>query len=93
MKKLLEGKYALITGGGRGLGRAVALEFANSGANVAIAARTKSELDNTVKEIKKFNVKGLSIPVDLSTLEGVANCADIYFKLLIFIFFIDRRLF
>ena len=80
LTKLLEGKYALVSGGGRGVGRAAAIEFAKHGANVGVTARTKTELDQTVDEIEKYDVKGLSIPADLSTLEGVANCAATYFK-------------
>ncbi|MFX1417737.1 MAG: SDR family NAD(P)-dependent oxidoreductase [Promethearchaeota archaeon] len=78
--KLLEGKNALVTGGGRGLGREVALDLANNGANVAVAARTKVELDQTVKDIEKFGVRGLGISADLSTLGGVSNCAKTYFE-------------
>jgi len=78
--KLLEGKNALITGGGRGIGREVALDLARSGANVAVTARTKAELDKTVEKSVEFGVKGLSIPTDLSTLEGVSRCAKIFFN-------------
>ncbi|MFW9874853.1 MAG: SDR family NAD(P)-dependent oxidoreductase [Candidatus Thorarchaeota archaeon] len=78
--KILEGKNALVTGGGRGIGREVALDLAKSGANIAVASRTKEELNNTVQEIEKFGVKGISISVDLSTLDGVRNCAKQYFK-------------
>jgi len=77
--KLLEGKNALVTGGGRGIGKAVALDLARSGANVAVVARTKEELDKIAETIKNFGVNGLSIPSDLSTLEGVSNCANIFF--------------
>jgi 3-oxoacyl-[acyl-carrier protein] reductase len=77
--KLLEGKNALVTGGGRGIGKAVALDLARSGANVAVAARTKAELDKIAEAINNFGVNGLSIPSDLSTLEGVSNCANIFF--------------
>ena len=78
--KILEGKNALVTGGGRGIGKAVALDLATNGANVAVAARTKTELDKTVKEIESKGVKGLAIPIDLSTLEGVSFCAKMYFE-------------
>ncbi|MFX0080745.1 MAG: SDR family NAD(P)-dependent oxidoreductase [Candidatus Hodarchaeota archaeon] len=78
--KLLEGKNALVTGGGRGIGREVALDLANNGANVAVSARTKEQLDNTVQEIEKFGVKGIAIAVDLSTLDGVRTCAKQYFE-------------
>ena len=77
---ILEGKNALVTGGGRGIGKEVALDLARSGANVAVSARTKTELDKTVEDIKTFGVKGLSIPTDLSTLKGVAYCANNFFE-------------
>jgi 3-oxoacyl-[acyl-carrier protein] reductase len=76
--KLLEGKSALVTGAGRGIGKEVALDLASNGANVAVAARTKTELDSVVKEIETKDVKGLAIPIDLSTLEGVSYCAKKY---------------
>ncbi|TFG05698.1 MAG: SDR family oxidoreductase [Promethearchaeota archaeon] len=76
--KLLEGKSALVTGGGRGIGRAVALDFAKNGANVAIAARSREELDQTVIDIEKHGVKGLAIPADLSSVEGVNACGDTF---------------
>lgn len=77
--KLLEGKRALVTGAGRGIGKEVALDLARNGAAVAVAARTSVELDKTVEEIENLGVKGLALPVDLSTLEGVSRCADTYF--------------
>ncbi len=78
--KYLEGKQALITGGGRGIGRAIALEFAKNGANIAISALEKEELDKTEEDIKKYGVKCISIPVDLSNIEGVKKCAAQYFE-------------
>lgn len=80
MDKYLEGKFALVTGGGRGIGKAVAIEFAKNGANVAVAARTKKELEQTVSDIEKYGVKGLAIPTDLSTIEGVNDCVISYFE-------------
>ena len=48
---MLNNKIALITGGGRGIGRAIALAFARQGATVAVSARTKEQVDAVAKEI------------------------------------------
>ncbi|MDT3405083.1 3-ketoacyl-ACP reductase [Mucilaginibacter terrae] len=52
----LQGKTAIITGGGRGLGKAVALILAQEGVNIAITGRNEENLKTTVEEIKKFGV-------------------------------------
>ena len=49
----VSGKVVLITGGGRGIGAATAMIFASAGAKVAVLARTKSEVEDTVREIEK----------------------------------------
>ena len=53
-KMQLEGKVALVTGGARGLGRSMALAYAREGADVAIVARTPSELDGVGSEIRAW---------------------------------------
>ena len=47
----LEGKVAIVTGGSKGIGRAIALELAREGVNVAICARTQEKLETTAKEL------------------------------------------
>ena len=77
---LLEGRNALITGGGRGIGKAVALEFAKNGANLAITALEAGELAKTVKEVEKFKVKGYAIQADLTDIDEIKRVADEYSK-------------
>ena len=60
------GKCALITGGGRGIGKAIAMSLAIEGVDVAVASRTKSELDQTVKEIQNTtNRRAIPIVFDV----------------------------
>ena len=77
--KLLEGKYALITGGGRGIGRAVATEFAKNGANIAITALEEDELSETADHIKEHKVEVIYIPADLSKIDGIKFVVNSYF--------------
>jgi len=67
----LNGKYALITGGGRGLGKATALAFAQEGINVAITGRNESTLLETVKEIEALGVKATYATFDVANYEEV----------------------
>ena len=52
----MENKKVLVTGGGRGIGRAIALSFAKKGFDVALVARTKSEIDLVSDDDQTFNI-------------------------------------
>jgi len=61
----LDGKIAIVTGGSKGIGRAIALEFANRGADVAIASRGAGALETVRKEIEQRGRRALAIPTDV----------------------------
>lgn len=61
----LRGKAVLVTGGSRGIGRQIALAFAEAGANVAICARNPEQLAKTDAELRAFDVKTLALVADL----------------------------
>ena len=71
----MEGKVALVTGGARGLGRSMALAYAREGADVAIAARTPSELDAVGVEIRALGRRVHTVNADLTTGEGANRTA------------------
>lgn len=62
----LKDRVSIITGGGRGIGRAIALRFAQEGSHVVIAARTHAEINKVVEEIALLGVSSLAIPTDIS---------------------------
>jgi NAD(P)-dependent dehydrogenase (short-subunit alcohol dehydrogenase family) len=67
----LDGKLVIITGAGRGLGRAMATRLAGAGADIVAAARTVEQLEETADEVRKLGRKCLIVPTDVSRSEDV----------------------
>jgi NAD(P)-dependent dehydrogenase (short-subunit alcohol dehydrogenase family) len=67
----LDGRAALITGGGRGLGLGMALALAHAGADVALASRTKTELEEAADLIQEIGRRSLLLPTDVSDVSAV----------------------
>jgi 2-hydroxycyclohexanecarboxyl-CoA dehydrogenase len=67
----LSGRRAVVTGGGRGIGRATALRLAALGADVAVVARTAAQVEQVAAEVRARGARGLGISADLT---GYAAC-------------------
>jgi NAD(P)-dependent dehydrogenase (short-subunit alcohol dehydrogenase family) len=71
----LDGRTALITGGGRGIGRALALVYANAGANVVVVSRSPDQVEAVRREIESLGAKGLALVNDVSDPQEVRAMA------------------
>ena len=67
----LKGKTALVTGAGKGIGRAIALALANEGVNVGIMSRSENDLLLVAAAIKELGVKAAVAVADVSNIEAV----------------------
>ena len=72
----LEGKTALITGAGRGLGRACAVAFAREGANVALMSRTRKDLEETARLVEQEGAKALILEADVADEAAVRKAVE-----------------
>ncbi|NQU14130.1 MAG: SDR family oxidoreductase [Desulfobacteraceae bacterium] len=71
----LEGKVALITGGSRGIGKAISLAFAEAGADLVVSSRDKRppELENVAEQVRAIGRKAISIPANVGKRQEVEN--------------------
>ena len=69
--RILEGETAIVTGAGRGLGRAISLVLAGAGATVAVASRSIDEIERTKKEIERAGGRALAIATDVTSRTAV----------------------
>jgi NAD(P)-dependent dehydrogenase (short-subunit alcohol dehydrogenase family) len=72
----LEGKTAIVTGGGTGIGKSIAIEFARAGADVAICSRKLEHLEPVEKEIKNLGRKAFSMALDVRQEEQVKSIVE-----------------
>jgi 7-alpha-hydroxysteroid dehydrogenase len=72
----LDGKVAIVTGAGRGIGAATALALAEAGADVTLAARTTEQLEAVAEQIRAFGRKALVVPTDVVQNENLVTLAD-----------------
>ena len=73
---LLADKIALITGAGRGIGKAIALKMASQGASIAIADIDEKTMEDARKEVEALGVKAMTVKMDISNSESVNAAVD-----------------
>ena len=71
----LDGQIAVITGSGRGIGRAIALAYAREGAKLALAARSETELQETVSTVSELGAEAIAVRTDVTSQEDTEQLA------------------
>ncbi len=73
----LAGKVAIVTGGSRGLGREIAVALATAGADVAVGARSKADLEETARLIEHAGRRALAVPTDVTSYVEVERLIEV----------------
>lgn len=72
----LDGKVAVVTGGGRGIGRGIAIGFAECGADVVVAARRQEDVDAVAEEIRGMGRRAMAVSLDVLDFDAVPRMQD-----------------
>ena len=73
---MLEGKVAIVTGAGQGVGRGIALALARHGARVAVQGRTLSKLEETCRLIEKLGPAAIPVAGDVKQIDDLKRCVE-----------------
>jgi 7-alpha-hydroxysteroid dehydrogenase len=72
----LDGQIGVVTGGGKGIGRGIAIGLAQAGADVAVAARTREDIESVAEEIRALGRKAIAVVTDATKREDLENLAS-----------------
>lgn len=72
----IQGKVALVTGAGRGIGKATSIALAKEGVNIALIGRTQENVDAVAKELETYGVKTVAIAADVTNLQQIEAAVE-----------------
>ena len=71
----IDGQVAVVTGAGKGIGRAIAIALAEAGADVALGARTAADIEAVAQEIRARGRRAIAVPTDATSMAALENLA------------------
>ena len=72
----LDGQVAVVTGGGKGIGRGIVLCLAEAGADVAVAARNEAEIAGVAAEVEALGRRAIAVPTDVTEADQLSRLAE-----------------